>query len=378
MLRYEDEYRTDIATRGRALAAERFGPGVHVGLEPAVRAQAHLLMSGDVPALLALAVEYEHVQLHAGATRAAWDGGRLLLDVDAAWEHRGAPLRLGDGPAGRYLPAAVAPGVPEQERRFRPDEPLEAELALVDRKTGTRWAVPGLHVTADAAGVRVVGRVVVDPATAAGGGPLPSGIWDVRVWSSVGGWARTARLGPALDGSFNRGGGSGPGAGTPPEAPEPPTLGALPDERVVVPYWTSPTPGLALDVGGWARSPAELLAPRVGLVADGRHVVLRLPLHLAGGPLRAELLLQPEAPTPGGLAVVAGALAATTPDAAELRVRVATLPPDGTWQLWLRLGELGGAPPARLPWRVTTDRRGRLTPAPVGPSTMPSDVRSYS
>jgi hypothetical protein len=106
----------------------------------------------------------------------------------------------------------------------------------------------------------------LDPGTAAGGAPLPGGVWDIYVRASGNGWTRDAKLGRLR-------------SETSPQLLDAALLGEPP--RVVVPYWTEGSGNLAIDVGRQTNRLAvllEALDPGSAKVTDTLRV--ELPLHV--------------------------------------------------------------------------------------------------
>jgi hypothetical protein len=168
--------------------------------------------------------------------------------------------------------------------------------------------------------VRLVlrGTTALDPATAADGGPLDAGLWDVFVRVKLGGWTKQSKLGPvSLEGRTAADAGVAGG-------------------RVVLPYWTAKQGTLALDVD---KAGERLQLGRVTpgeVTVTGDRVEVPVPFHVPGDtPVLLELT--------GG----SGAAPAKVPG---------TLRPQDSGALLeavLPLGDLDGAS-----WRVA------LSPAP--------------
>jgi len=343
MLAYEDGYRCELVEEIRHVVTSRFGPGVHAGAGAATRTQGRLLLQDDVPGLLALAAEYERITLRATASAQRWQDGQLLLEVHGALCRGEEPLRFEHTGRGWALPASLAPGVGEAERVLGADlEDPDLELSLVSRADSVSFGrTDGLRFGIDSRGVaQLLGTVAIDPATAMGGVALSDGLWDLRLRLRFAGWSRSAPLRPNSAG---------------PRLPQPAVPFLAADGTVVSSYWTQPKPTVALDVGQWARSLAAQVAASSMLEATGRRTLrLRLRfLSAASAPMPPlELLLEPEDATPGELLAVAGPLAATPGGTSAVLQVPGKLPEHGSWLAWLRLGQLGGAPPLRLPWRL--------------------------
>ncbi|MGI8677841.1 MAG: glycosyltransferase family 2 protein [Jatrophihabitans sp.] len=343
MLGYAAAYRRELTAAVRSVVTRHFAAGVHHGSGAAIRLQGRLLRDGDLPALVALAEQYERISLRATTAPPRWRDGALRLDVRAALHWGDDLLRCERSPTGWVLPAGLAPDVPADERAIgdERDQP-DTELTMISRADSVSFAlVNGLEVRIDDDGViRVEGTVSIDPRTAMGNRPLTDGVWDVRVWLRFAGWSRTAPLAPVAG------------------LPEPPAPALMGDGRAVIPYWTRPKPTIALDVGQWTRALAAETAPTSTLrTARRRDIVCTLQLAgLSGSPgLDAHLLWEPLDGTTGGVLALPIRLVpgASTVSATARRPR---LPRNGVWRVWLRIGELGGSPASALPWFVR--RRG--------------------
>jgi hypothetical protein len=114
--------------------------------------------------------------------RVRWEGGRLVIPtrLDATW--RGRPLLLSRQGAGYTFPADLTDGL-VGGAELRIDDPLAGAwggVALRDDERHTSWwattsLVPRLEEHVDGVHPFLEGDVVVDPRTAAGGDPLPTG-----------------------------------------------------------------------------------------------------------------------------------------------------------------------------------------------------------
>jgi hypothetical protein len=128
--------------------------------------------------------------------------------------------------------------------------------------------------------------------------------------------------------------------------------GALP----IQPYWTSPTPLLALDIGEWSHPLTDLIDDAVEPTLKRRNLELPVPA-IAGAPcdLPAQVFLlhfdesSPPTMLAAGLTV--------TPGGATLHARLPRGLPDADYQLWARVGEPGTGTPRRLAWTLASEGR---------------------
>jgi poly(ribitol-phosphate) beta-N-acetylglucosaminyltransferase len=190
--RRDDAFNRELMDAIRSLALERYDEDVHARLAFNMRARSLLLRAGDYDGLLRLA-ELEaalraRVKLHVRG-----DGRRLTLSVRAAI--RGLEFAR-DGDRLEWLPP----------------EPLRASLAALDAaqsvqdssvqvvlhslRDDTEYTLPAKTTVAlDGARPVLTTTVDVEAATAAAGGPLADGDWELRAMVTVAGFghARSVR-----------------------------------------------------------------------------------------------------------------------------------------------------------------------------------------
>jgi glycosyltransferase involved in cell wall biosynthesis len=360
MLGYDADYRAEMVSEVRRLAAARIPPEIHDRLPALMRIQSSLLLDDDVDGLLAYARQLESVRLRAVTTTPRWDDGHLVVGVDAQLYVSEEPLRLerlGDRWA---IPESLAPGVDVTQRCLGPvdDAELDLDLATVSRADSQSWSTTaGLALEINDDGRATIrGDVRLDPWSLSGGEPLPAGLWDLRLRVAFSGLRRTAPVRPIADklprlGSWIRPGGD-----------------AL---HSVAAYWTSPSPTLALDIDEWTHSLHDLLADpqdRPARIESRRRLVVvtsRLQ-GATGTTTAAELILEPTGSPALGLVTCAAELL-LGPDGSRVGATVPRLPSSAaSWAVWLRIGEIGGAPPRRLPIDLSQTRLGRLQVIPLG------------
>lgn len=346
MIDYDDESRRVLIEEIRRVVTARFPAGVNTGAGAAHRTQGQLLLAVDMPALVSLAAEYLRIGVRAGADSLRWHHNALCLDIDGELQWAGEPLRCEPDGDGWLLPAALAPGVPAEDRRLdvERDEP-DVELSLASRNTSAAFGiVEGLRLWVDVAGlVRLGGTVAIDPMTAMAGNPLADGLWDLVLRVRFAGWNRACAVRLT----------------NPPDALALPFLD--PDARTVSPFLTGSTGAIALDVGQWANSLAQQVAPTCAVASSGRDTLefSATVVSAARTPPTVQLLLEPIGGTRGSVIECTGRLH-PRPGGTIARLDVPGLARDGSWRAWLSfVGEHAAtAPPVLLPWRI---RQGRST-----------------
>jgi glycosyltransferase involved in cell wall biosynthesis len=194
----DPEYNRELYEVIHELAHERFDARHEALLPFHLRVRSRLLRDGDFEGLKLLA-DFEGQLKARGRVRVTPRDGLLDLDVEATID--GAEQRLAfrrDGDRIRWL----AP--PELERRL-PAEALDAterfdrstlQLLLQSKADKAEFLVPGdadLRLDRKGRALLTV-RTTLDPASAAGGGPLPAGDWALLGNPIVGGFTRTASL----------------------------------------------------------------------------------------------------------------------------------------------------------------------------------------
>jgi glycosyltransferase involved in cell wall biosynthesis len=183
------EHRRALYVAMHELAVERFPGSVDAVLPFNLRERSRLLRAGDYDALAALA-EYERglrAQARAVAVRPVAGAAELEIEAELdglRFERDGERLVWGSGRADAT--AALQEG-------------STVQLLLRQRSTQEEYRVPATVeprlVDADG-GVRaiVVASGRVDAATAAAGGPLPQGLWEVHAMVIVAGFRAAARV----------------------------------------------------------------------------------------------------------------------------------------------------------------------------------------
>lgn len=357
----------------RDLLAERLG-GVDGaaarGLGAVHRCLARAVAQDDESARV-LAASIGELRPLVPLTGTAWRGGALVVDLDGTLQWRGEPLRCepvgsgvvaaagsvvaGSGAAGsvRWALPADFGGMPADRLIGR--GPNDAELSLVHRVTRLSFGLTdGMAVRiADDGVVRVTGSVVIDPQTAAAGGPLDPGPWELVLrlrWEGLQ-WSRSLPLPPPAEGVA--------------DPLVPPLLG----RRALWPHRGSRPRALVVDIDQTTRSLARVVADGAQFAMSGRRAAeLRLPLLIWQAAPGFELLLEPGE---GGLLTLRGNLE-PAPDGSVARVRLpaARRAREGAWRLWLRLDpeSLPAAEPVPLPWQVVL-ADGAWSARPLGPSS---------
>jgi glycosyltransferase involved in cell wall biosynthesis len=348
MLRYDDAYRRDVATEVRRLATTRIPPEVHRGLPMFQRTQSALLLDDDLAGLTEFARQLERLRLTATTTAPRWRDGRLLVDLDARLLLGDEPLMLERAGSDWVLPESMAPGVTVEDRSLGSSADTDIDLATVSRADSQLWSTTdGLSLEIDDDGCpRVRCEVSLDPATVLGGTALTTGLWDLRLRVMFGGLTRTAALRPAAE--------------------DPPALDAwVTDDTSITAYWTSPSPTLALDVAEWSHALHDLVDDPLEMAPE---MIGRRTVALGAGKVRgpsgvtraAQLILEPVDATEIGQVRTPAELR-VAPGGASVQAALPRLPTAvSAWSVWLRIGQIGGAPPRRLPVTITPGRMGRL------------------
>ena len=331
LLAAPEDYRKELFTEIRGVVVERFGPGVTVGLQPTQQVVAALIADGRLDDLVEFAEWEASVASQVEPDGVEWEKGVLRVGLSAELASRGTPMTF---PAeGSAAPLAEPPASVEQAvdwvgaHSVAGFKRATVDLLLRERASSAQYFQPVEFtretVPAEDGRVRLVlrGTVAVDPATAADGGPLGAGLWDVFVRVKLGGWTKQSRLGPvSLKGRTAADAGVAGG-------------------RVVLPYWTAKQGTLALDVDT-AGERLDLGRITPGEVTiSGDRVEVPVPFHVPGD---TPVLLK--------LTRGSGAASAKVPG---------TLRPQGSAALLE--AELPVADLTGRPWRVA------LSPAPDAP-----------
>jgi hypothetical protein len=351
----------------RELALQRFPPRLDALLPVQLRARAALLRAGRLDELVALAGAMRDTRLQADLERVAWEDGALVMALTVEiTQADGTPMRFvpygDDGllwePPVRLDGLRLAPELADVSQaaaraRFevyaRHEETGDVHLLPVDCSMIRCRHDGGVRL-------QVTGTARLDAETAAGGGPLPAGLWELHVrMYGVARQARTRVTGSPLS-----------CAGT--------VVGR--SERLVVPWWS---PGGELGVCVEPRSFPEsiaLVSPAATAVGPRGHAFVVVPVPYvppSGGP-PAELLLRqttgrlqeivaPALVEPGVPGELAGRLIAKFPT--RLTYREEFLSP-GRWAPFLRIDGRETA----LRFTVAMNRGGRVEirePVPDGP-----------
>ncbi|WP_405695522.1 glycosyltransferase [Streptomyces sp. NBC_01185] len=173
----------------RRLVAEEFTPGVREGLPAVQRLRATLLEDGRLDGLRALAERTRTLRTRAVLGRLRWREGRLTAPLHMAMTHAdGTPVIMLERDGRLLLDPRLLEGNPAVTE-WEIGDPLRAVSAhvlLKDRERPMGWfPTSDLRATVVPAGpgrsrLVVRGSLEIDPLTAAGGGPLQRGIYDVR------------------------------------------------------------------------------------------------------------------------------------------------------------------------------------------------------
>nr|WP_221380299.1 glycosyltransferase family 2 protein [Actinoplanes polyasparticus] len=279
LLNMDPEYRREMFREMRSVAVDRFGPGVAAGLSPIQQVVAGLLVADRLEDVETLAEWEATVKPIAELQTLAWRDGALRVAFTV--EYAAGGERLTFVRAGSDV--ALALPIPQSSRQAlalleagisAQSEKSKVDLVIRERSTAAEFFQPvefeRVRVpAADDAEVRlrIDATATVDPRTAAGGGPVGSGIWDAYVRYSLSGWAKETRLGsvrePAADSGRRLG-----------------IVGGV----TVLPYWTDPHQNLSIDVNGaTSRLKYDLSVVRTAdaTVEPGR-LRLSLPVYSAG------------------------------------------------------------------------------------------------
>ncbi|WP_030911502.1 glycosyltransferase family 2 protein [Streptomyces sp. NRRL F-5126] len=344
-----DDYRKELYDEIRAVVGERMGPGVAAGLQPTQQVVAALISTGRFEDVGTYARWEAGIKPTGRLETMEWGEAGLSLGFSAEFQIEGEPLRfrtedgepLLDLPFGPEALAAITEAGASTRATV---DGARVGLVVKERSSAAEFYQP-IELTVERVPLEGDGdfrmvlraRATVDPATAAGGGPLGPGIWDIHVRIIACGWSKAARLGSVRDETVDKA-----------------RRGALTGEprRLVMPYWTQGYGNLSLDVDcetNWIDRDLAPLTPQDITLAGGA-VRLPVPLHVAAGQ-GADLRLKP---LKGGSAT---------------RVPASLAPGDGGAVL---TATLPTAELARRTWKVElgvpSARRGapRWTPLPVG------------
>jgi glycosyltransferase involved in cell wall biosynthesis len=204
-----DDYRVELYDEIRAMADARFGPRFDGRLPFNLRLRAELLRADRFDDLLTVArreaaLEPKVTNLAIAQHAKTPDALRITMRVRLTGPGDGGGGPLAFAPDGETLRWVAPDGLELTDEQRDATDPLHAgatahvivrhpddavEYLLPARTTTKLVAVPDTdgHVRVQAAV-----RATLDPATAAGGGPLPPGDWDLDVRLVVAGFHATA------------------------------------------------------------------------------------------------------------------------------------------------------------------------------------------
>ncbi|MGQ4514095.1 glycosyltransferase [Streptomyces sp. DW26H14] len=294
-LKLPEDYRKELFDEIHSVVTERMGPGVAAGLQPTQQVVAALITTGRFADVEPYARWEAGIKPTGRLDSLEWDEeGRLALGLTAEFQVDGAPLRFRteDGEPQLDLPfdpeTADALRAAGASTRATVDK-ARVGLVVKERASAAEFyqpidftvdRVPLASEGADAEAARepaeggdfrmvLRGLGTIDPGTAAGGGALGPGIWDVYVRIIACGWSKAVRLGSVRDETVDKA-----------------RRSALSGEprRLVMPYWTEGHGNLSLDVDcatNWINRDLAPLTPR-DLAFSAGTLRLPVPLHTAG------------------------------------------------------------------------------------------------
>jgi glycosyltransferase involved in cell wall biosynthesis len=201
MVDYDPTYRAALVDAMHDLSVARIPEDVHDHLTAMIRIESRLLRDGDLDGLIDFSRRLETLRVHATAREPRWESGHLVFDLLGSLRYGDEVFRFERDGSAWAIPQALAPGVDARDRRWTADDDadLDIDVASIARTDSALWStVDGLSMQVDAEGTpRFVGRVVIDPATLAGGSPMADGVWDLRLRVAFSGLQRSAGLMPA-------------------------------------------------------------------------------------------------------------------------------------------------------------------------------------
>jgi glycosyltransferase involved in cell wall biosynthesis len=274
LLAMPEDHRRAMFAEIHAVVVERFGPGVAAGLPPAQRVVAALLAADRYDEVVAFAEWEAGIGVRAVPEDVEWQDGVVRVAWTAEFTSGGKPMLFpAEGVTATGEPPSDAAGAiawvcADSVARF---EKASGDLLLRNRDSAAQHFQPvraarEIVPEGDGERVRLVLRATatVDPATAAGGVPPATGLWDAFVRVRLGAWTKECRLGPAT-------------------AHDRPTPHAgIAGGRVVLPYWTHPHNSLAFDVD---RATKRLALDRVThgtVTVSGGALRAPVPLYVPG------------------------------------------------------------------------------------------------
>ncbi len=207
--RNDPDYRAQVHAAARALIDECFPPHLDDALAFNLRLRARLARRDDPSGLERLAGFESGLRARARVVVARPEDGALILEVTGRLRRAGrrAIAVVRDGERLLWEPPPELSGTFEEDERDVTDA-LDGQVGIVLRsqQDETEWALTVTSTTHMPAGPdrapvfpRLKGSARIDPGTAAGGGALPPGHYDVRATLSIGGFAAEtlARAGEA-------------------------------------------------------------------------------------------------------------------------------------------------------------------------------------
>jgi glycosyltransferase involved in cell wall biosynthesis len=208
-LKAPEDFRKELFQQIHEVVVERFGPGVAAGLMPTQKFVARLAREGRYDDVAAFAEWEAGIKVKALPERFTWRSGVLEVVFAAEFVHGGKPMTF---PADAVAPSAEPPESVQEAIDWLAEDTAARfdkgtlDLVFKERSNAAPHFQP-VKVTRDAAPagedrVRLVLRATatVDPATAAGDGPLQAGLWDAVARLKLGGWTKEVRVGPAPKG----------------------------------------------------------------------------------------------------------------------------------------------------------------------------------
>jgi glycosyltransferase involved in cell wall biosynthesis len=193
----DDAYRAQVYDAARALILERFPPRLDEALAYNLRLRARLARRDDAVGLEGLVGFESKLRARARVVASRREDGALILKVTGRLRRAGrraiSVVRWGE----RMLwapPPELAGVLSAKDRDLTGALDGEVGLVLRSRRDETEWALnveSRTHVPASEGILfpRVSGRARIDPLAAAGGGPLPSGDYDVRAVMTIVGFS---------------------------------------------------------------------------------------------------------------------------------------------------------------------------------------------
>jgi glycosyltransferase involved in cell wall biosynthesis len=276
ILRWDDDYLTELFDVVHDLADRRVPEGVRESMPSLQRVRSGLLRSGRLDRMVTFAERMQDLRADARLRSFAWKAGRARLSVRVRHTVGGVPFELVERDGLRVLDDRLTEGLAQPPDTDVAGEPegVRVDLALRERTTSVEWLVPTRlrpRLTGPGAvdgeqrfRLEVAGTVPLDPLTAAAGVPVGPGEWDVWVRLRAFGITKSTRLG-AQD-----------------QRPEGRLRAAVlgTGGQVVRPHWS--TEGLTLRVGGPDAVSDVLSSGRLTPRVAGRTLSVSLPFHYDG------------------------------------------------------------------------------------------------